>query len=129
MLALVLLSVFGCVPAQTPPQLDPTAGPAAQVTDDTIRTAAFEVARPAGWRVITGAADQPPNVILVAPGDAALAFVSAESITNPPPLNDVGEVWTARATVETETGMVFLYFAAPEVERDQYTAVWDLLRT
>lgn len=68
----------GCVPARTPPLLNFTPGPPAVITDETFSNSAFSVRYPAGWRVVTGAADAPPSVIFVAPDEESTITLQVE---------------------------------------------------
>lgn len=83
-LGLGLLALGACVPATTPPQLNQTPGVPVVVTDGRYTTEAFSVLRPDGWRVITSAADAPLGVILVAPDDSALIYISTDGVGDPP---------------------------------------------
>lgn len=70
----IIMLLVGCgplVPATTPPQLAFTPGPPVVVTERVLETADFTVSYPAGWRVVTGAADQPSSAVLVAPDETA----------------------------------------------------------
>ncbi len=73
--ALLSLGLAGCIPARTPPQLAFTPGPPAVVTDRTYANLWFALRYPAGWRVVTGAADAPPSVVFVAPDDASTVTI------------------------------------------------------
>lgn len=84
--ALLAALVAGCVPADTPPQLQFTPGAPFTIADGVYRSVAFAVAYPAGWRVITPPAENPRSVIFAAPGDDALIFVTADPDQPPPPL-------------------------------------------
>jgi hypothetical protein len=79
----------GCIPAQTPPQLEFTPGAPVVVTDQLYQHEAYQVSYPAGWRVITAAAENAGSVTLAAPDNQALVFISTSSIDNPPALPDV----------------------------------------
>lgn len=83
----LFILVVGCVPVHTPPQLESTPGVPVVVRQDAVDFGAFEVRYPAGWRVITGAADQPQNVILVSPDDEALILVTLDPAQQPPMLS------------------------------------------
>jgi hypothetical protein len=83
--AVLVLLVAACgpiVPATTPPQLKFTPGPAVVVTDRTYETRAFTVRYPSGWRVVTGAADQPISVVFVAPDEVSTITVQAGYLNN-----------------------------------------------
>ncbi|MBZ0278474.1 MAG: hypothetical protein K8I60_20165 [Anaerolineae bacterium] len=81
----MLLLLVGCgplVPATTPPQLAFTPGPPVVVTDRVLETAEFTVHYPAGWRVVTGAADQPSSAVLVAPDETATIQIQVGALQN-----------------------------------------------
>jgi len=69
--ALGLVLLAACIPAETPPQLAYTPGPAVVVTDRVYESSVFTVRYPSGWRVVTGAADAPPSVVFVAPDEVS----------------------------------------------------------
>lgn len=83
---LALLCLTGCASTARPPQLDYTPGPPVRVTDTTYTTQTFTVVYPAGWRVITPAADAPAGGIFVAPDDRALIALSVAPFDTPPTL-------------------------------------------
>lgn len=68
--ALALLALAACVPPRLPPQLEATPGPPVIVADRVTVAGLFSVRPPAGWRVITGPASGPPQVVF-APADSA----------------------------------------------------------
>ncbi|MBI5668282.1 MAG: hypothetical protein HZC41_09770 [Chloroflexi bacterium] len=73
----------GCIPARTPPQLAFTPGAPAVVTDETFTNSAFTVRYPAGWRVVTGAADAPPSVTFVAADEVSTVTLQVEPLEEP----------------------------------------------
>ncbi|MBZ0278200.1 MAG: hypothetical protein K8I60_18785 [Anaerolineae bacterium] len=89
MVVLVSLILAACVPAQTPPQLAYTPGPAVIVTDRVYESAAFTVRYPSGWRVVTGAADAPLSVVFVAPDEVSTIRVQVGGLENAS-LSDAG---------------------------------------
>jgi hypothetical protein len=70
-LIILALLLAACVPARQPEQLAFTPGPPVIVTDNTYQNAVFSARYPAGWRLITSAADAPLAVILVAPDEVS----------------------------------------------------------
>lgn len=86
-LGLIVLLFAACTPAQTPALLGSTPGAAVVVTEDTYRSDLFTVRYPAGWRVITSQAGDPPTVTFVSPDNCALIVVSTSPITEPPESN------------------------------------------
>lgn len=83
---LIGLLVAGCIPAETPPQLDHTPGPPFVITDATYTTPHYRVTYPPGWRVTTGAAADDPHVIFIAPGNCALIVIAVGGAYTPEPL-------------------------------------------
>lgn len=77
-----LTVLAACVPAQTPPQLAYTPGPAVVVTDRVYESSAFTVHYPSGWRVVTGAADAPPSVVFVAPDEVSTIALQVGPLDN-----------------------------------------------
>lgn len=73
-----------CVPATPPPPISHTPGLSVVIDGEFVRTDVFSAAVPGDWRVITGAADAPLSLILVAPGDCALIRLTVEAIDAPP---------------------------------------------
>lgn len=69
--SLLLAACGSIVPATTPPQLAYTPGPPVVISPDMIQTSAYRLTYPEDWRVITGPADLPPEVILVAPDETS----------------------------------------------------------
>lgn len=86
LLLLLLVSGAACVPAQTPPQLMFTPGPPLMITDHQVNFGSFRLTYPTDWRVITGAAEDSPAVILAAPEDAALITITLREQATPPQL-------------------------------------------
>lgn len=76
---------MGCVPAQVvPPQLAYTPGAPVIVTENFVTLAETQIAYPAGWRVITSAAESSPYLTFVPPQADALIFVSTTAEVEPP---------------------------------------------
>ena len=86
-LVMLMLVAAACVPAQTPPQLAFTPGEPLVITDQQLDFGSFRLTYPTGWRVITGAAEASPALLLAAPDDAALISISPHEQTTPPPFN------------------------------------------
>lgn len=81
-----LLLISACTPAEVPPQLTQTAGPAFTVAEGIYRNDHWQAAYPDGWRVISAAASDRIGVIFVAPDDCTLILLSeAESVPPQPP--------------------------------------------
>ncbi len=70
--ALALLGLAACVPPRLPHQLEATPGPAVVVTHRVTVADLFSARPPGGWRVITGPASGPPQVVFAPPDSAAL---------------------------------------------------------
>lgn len=68
---LLLAACGSIVPATTPPQLAYTPGPPVIISPDLIQTSAYRLNYPEGWRVVTGPAELPPEIILVAPDETS----------------------------------------------------------
>jgi polyhydroxybutyrate depolymerase len=66
-----------CAPAETPAVLMQTPGAAVMVDGSRYANAAFSVAVPAGWRVITSPADSAPAVTFAAPDNCAVIHLSS----------------------------------------------------
>ena len=79
----LIISLGACVPAQVPPQLAHTPGPAVVVAAGEVRLGRFTAWLPPGWQVITSAASDTPSVIILAPDEDALMMLS-EAITEAP---------------------------------------------
>jgi hypothetical protein len=102
-----------------------------QVTDGTVITSAFRVARPDGWRVITSPADVPPFVIFVAPDDAALVLVSSSGLDDNPPRPDVSDdtpLETVTQVVTLDDRTVTIYGAGDTTIADVVARVGASLR-
>jgi len=110
---LALLMLGACVPASPPPQLGYTPGAPVTVTEQQVRNSAFTVTRPAGWRLITSAAGEPPTVIFVSPDDTALVMISAEAIEDPPRPQVPAEVPLREA--REMVGTIEVYAVGPQV--------------
>lgn len=123
----VLVGVLGlgaCIPAQTPPQLAATPGPAFTVTADRFTNAAFSVARPPGWRVISPGAAAAPGVIFVAPDDRALIFLTTDPQATPPQPPSDSPLREARATVPLPGATVYASVAGPVADWAAFAPVW-----
>lgn len=81
------LWLAACIPAQTPPQLAHTPGAPVVVAGSRVKTTAFAVDAPPGWRIITSPAALPPFIIFAAPDGCALITLAAEPIEPPQPAN------------------------------------------
>jgi hypothetical protein len=117
-----------CVPA-TPPPISHTPGPSVVIDGEAVRTDVFSAEVPEGWRVITGAADAPLSLILVAPGDCALIRLTVESINVPPEASGCADQ-TRRAEVRAiEAGGVTVYAGggAPVTEWDSFLRDYELV--
>ncbi len=79
----------GCVPADVPPQLAFTPGPAVIVDAARYQSTFLSVRVPQGWRIVTAPAEQPDFVIFVAPDNDALMQFSARPIDPAPVLNTI----------------------------------------
>lgn len=122
-----------CVPA-TPPPISHTPGPSVVIDGEIVRTEVFTAAVPGGWRVITGAADAPLSLILVAPGDCALIRLTVEAIDAPPEASDCADQARRAEVRAIEVGGVTVYAAggAPVTEwgaflRDYQRVVTSLM--
>jgi hypothetical protein len=109
-LGMVLLFLVGCgpiVPATTPPQLAFTPGAPVVVTDRILETADFTVKYPAGWRVVTGAANQLTSAVLVAPDEIAtiqLQVGALENLSDSDQQTDIRAITLANGLIVTAVG-------------------------
>lgn len=110
-----------CVPA-TPPPISHTPGPSVVIDGEFVRTDVFSAAVPGDWRVITGAADAPLSLILVAPGDCALIRLTVEAIDAPPEASGCADQARRAEVRAIAVGGVTVYAAggAPVTEWDAF---------
>lgn len=81
---IMLLIMTACIPARLPQQLEATPGPAVVVTDQEVLIGGFATRYPAGWRIITSAADaDTPTILLAAPENQALIALGSGDVTTP----------------------------------------------
>lgn len=117
--ACAVLVLAGCVPAKVPPQLIATPGVAVVVQGGRYETAVFSAAYPAGWRVITSPANEPPFVILASPDQCTIILLS----TDPRPAPDAGLCARAETrTVSAETGNFPKVYAAMRAAADDWAS-------
>jgi hypothetical protein len=74
---LPLVLMVACIPAQLPPQLAYTPGPAAVIEADFVEMpSGYRVPRPAHWDAQLNAADAPEALTLIAPDKGAVIIIS-----------------------------------------------------
>jgi len=124
---LIALLFSACTPAQTPPILDATPGAAVVVTADTYRSDLFSVRYPAGWRVITSQAGDPPTVTFVSPDNCALIVVSANPLTEPPESNACSDqtVRSAARNLTLGSAQIAVAGSAPTDQFDTFLTQFD----
>lgn len=103
-----LLVMTACVPARTPPQLADTPGPAVQVIDGWYDSGVFRAQYPAGWRVITSAAEAPVSVIFAAPEGDALIMMGEHITDAPAPAGYAGKLRSERREIELGNGVTVI---------------------
>lgn len=119
----VLIVLAGCVPAVLPPQFSQTPGPPVQVTHERYETSVFSVERPAGWRVVTSAANDPASVIFVSPDDTALILVAVDHPEDPPrPSVEPGQ--RLRDRIIEVDGLV-VFGIAPEADWTNFQSILE----
>ena len=118
----LMLALAACAPAQPPPLLDATPGAGVVVTEDSYRNAIFSARYPAGWRIITSEASQPPSVIFAAPGNCALIVISSVAIDQPPtaPACEQPGIQSIAQTVTLGSIEIALAGSAPAAEWDSF---------
>ena len=118
-----LTALAACVPATVPPQLDATPGPAVIVADRVEVAGLFSVQPPAGWRIVTGAAGDPPSVLFIAPDDAALIGIGTAPDYTAPALP--GADHSAARAVDMDGVQVQVGLRAPDDAPDVFIAVFE----
>lgn len=111
-LGAALLLIGACVPPTVPPHLTNTPGPAVIITDDRVTAGGLRVDLPAGWRVITSAADAPFRLILAAPDDCGI-IVLARRPAELPPTECPDTAWTDAVEVQIPTGFAYAAIRLP----------------
>jgi hypothetical protein len=111
-LLLLLLICSACLPAKVPPHLSYTPGAAVVVAEGRVQFAGIYLRYPAGWRVITGAADSPVHLTFVSPQDDALIVISTSSEVKPPALPDLPpeQQQTSSERVEVNGRTIYTWF-------------------
>lgn len=120
---LCVAALTACVPAAVPPQLDATPGPAVIVADRVEVAGLFSVQPPAGWRIITSAAGDPPSVLFIAPDDAALIGVGTAPDYTAPALP--GADHSAARAVAVDGVQVQAALRAPADAPDVFIAAFE----
>jgi hypothetical protein len=124
----VALSACGrLAPANTPPHLDYTPGPAAVITDETYDAGAFSVRYPLGWQVITPAAFSTPWVVFVNPEDTALIVLALDiADTRVTPSNEENELDRREETLQLDNGeTLFAVLVAPREKWEDYEVIFE----
>ena len=125
----IALSACGrLAPANTPPQLDYTPGPAAVITDETYDAGAFSVRYPLGWQVITPAAFSTPWVVFVTPDDTALIVLAMDNADTQVTPGNTAEADLDRLeeTLELDNGeTLYVVLVAPRGEWEDYAAIFE----
>lgn len=80
----LIFSLAACSPRELPPQLAATAAAPYILTDSELRTGLYTLVPPAGWRIISGPAEDPYTFQFIAPENDALIVVSNHAQPNPP---------------------------------------------
>lgn len=80
----ILLTAAGCAPREQPPQLAYTAGPPFTLTDSELITQRYRINTPAGWRVISGPAEDPYTFQFVRQDNRALIAISPAPFSEMP---------------------------------------------
>lgn len=120
---LMLFIIMGCVPAQTPQNLDDTPGPSVVVTDRRYDAGPFSAEYPAGWRVITSPAGASPFVIFASPDNCAVILISTDAMDVPAP---TGCEESASFRREEQTaGAARLALVAPGDAWDEYAPTFE----
>ncbi len=122
MACLVLLAA--CVPAQTPPQLAYTPGPAVVVTDHVYESSAFAAHYPSGWRVVTGAADASPSVVFVAPDEVSTITLQVGPLENSV-LTEPGFSVEIRGIELADGRLITAIARAPEATWESFLPVFE----
>ncbi len=126
--ALLLIAMTGCggksAPSATPL---PTPGVPMTITDSTVTTQSFRLEYPDGWRVITSAAAAPPALVLVAPGDCQIVWVSSVPMATPalPPTCDRGAAQMIVRTVALDTERISVWGGAGADDLAAFTVNFD----
>lgn len=127
--ALIGLSACAAIaPANTPPHLDYTPGPAIVITDQTYNAGPFFLRYPQGWRVITAAAFSTPWVVLTTPDETTLIALALDrQDTRVVPANTPEGDLRRQVRVLSLDSDQLLYAAlvAPRNEWETYTPVFD----
>jgi hypothetical protein len=116
-LALALLLLVGaCAPYARPTHLEATAGAAITVDGDFLRSPAFRLRIPEGWRVITGEAQQALSVLLVSPDNCQIIQVSLAAIERAPvsPSCQQTIAWQDVRIVSMGEGALYVAGSAPD---------------
>jgi len=119
-LAAILMLVGACVPPTVPPRLTNTPGPAVIITDERVTAGGLRMDIPAGWRVITSAADAPFTLFLAAP-DACGIIALARRPVELPPTDCPDTAWTDAVELRIPTGFAY---AAVRLPSTQSTDLW-----
>jgi hypothetical protein len=110
-----------------PKHLAYTPGPPVLVLDGIYDAGVFTVRYPPGWVVVSGPANQPAAVTLVAPDESATIRLSTHPNLVPMPDEDLPNgmrLHTEQATL-ADGALVTLTLGAPVAEWDVYLAVFE----
>lgn len=123
---LIALTLAACIPSQATSRLNTAPGNPVVVSSDTYDAGLFRARYPAGWRVITSPAGEPPFVTFVAPDNCALILLSARPRPAPPLGADCAEPGNTRelsAEAGEERGIYAAGRAAESVSAS-FLATW-----
>jgi len=116
--SLLLLIFAACapiVPATTPPQLQHTPGAPITISETRLDGGAFQVAYPAGWRVVKGnPAGEPLRATFVSPDETMLIFISVDSQADFTPPDNHRAVSTQLIDLPDGGSVAIAGSAAPE---------------
>lgn len=123
----VMLSACSSLPAQPPPQLQHTPGPALMVAERTLQTSVYRVDPPAGWRVVKSTiASEPIVLVLVAPDDSMMIQIADEP---PAPFPDEAAFVRREADVTLSNGeQVYLAGQSSHENEAQFDAIFEAVQ-
>ena len=112
-LLVMVATLAGCVPAQTPPQLAATPGSAVVVSGSRYVSEAFSLTMPGGWRAITSPANESVFVTLAAPDHCTVIVVSVEPQPVPEPAACEGAAMREATHSIDGTPVIYVVMLAP----------------
>ena len=124
----VFLLLAACAPAQVPPSLRFTPGPAVVIAGNTLLADTYSLRFPHDWRIVTGQADLPQTATFVSPDNCSIIQVSVSPI-DPIVSRDCGdlEFQTTTQDIPLDTFTLTVAGSAPAEQWEAFLTQFERL--